>query len=94
MIIALSILSGVVVAGVSYRILFYDLSDFLDGLIKFFTAFLVRRRRWPFERIKSPGPDESEDDGWSNGIRFFIFLALSGGAGYFAHSGLHRYFGP
>jgi hypothetical protein len=78
-------MAGVLVACVAYRILFYDFGDFMRGCGK----FLSRGRRW---RGMSP-PDDFEDEGWSNGIRFFLFLGLSAGGGYAAYCGLHKIFG-
>ena len=94
MIIAVSIVVGVGVGWLLYRVLFYDLADFMDGVVRFFTVFLVRRRRWPFgPRSKLPTPEDFEDDSWSSGIRFFFFLALSVGSGYFTYTELQRHFG-
>ena len=94
MTIAVSIVVGVGVGWVLYRILFYDLADFMDGFVRFFTIFLVRRRRWPFApRSKLPTPEDFEDNSWSSGIRFFFFMALSVGSAYFTYSQLQRHFG-
>ena len=94
MIVTASIVVGVLVAWLLYRVLFYDLADFLDGFIRLFTVFLVRTRRWPFApRSKPPTPEDFEDNSWSSGIRFFFFLALSVSSGYFTYSELHKHFG-
>jgi len=82
--IVLSIAVGLGAAGILYRVLFYDFSDFLEGCGK----FLSRRSRW-----QSYTPKYFEDEGWSSGIRFFIFLALSCGSGYLTYYELHKHFG-
>ena len=93
MMIAGSILVGIFVSGVLYRVLFYDLADFMDGLIKLLTVFLVKRRQWPFAPWQKPiRPEDFEDEGWSSGIRFFSFLALSLGSAYYTYGALHKYF--
>src|SRR5438876_11037329 len=94
MIIAVSIVVGVGVGWLLYRVLFYDLADFMDGVVRLSTVFLVRRRRWPFApRSKPPTAKDLEDDSWSSGIRFFFFLVLSAGSGYLTYSELQQYFG-
>jgi len=91
MIIAFSIVAGVLAAWLSYRILFYDSGDFWQGFDKFTAS---RRRRWIWQRGDPPPPPEDfEDEGWSSGIRFFLFLAVSFSSGYFAYYQLHKYFG-
>jgi hypothetical protein len=93
MIIASSIAVGILVGWLSYRILFYDLGDFMDGFVTCMTVFLVRRARWPFApREKPPTPEDFEDDSRTSGFRFFFFLILSVGCGYSTYSQLHRYF--
>src|SRR5258706_14683273 len=73
MIIAFSILAGLLAAWLSYRILFYDSSDFWDGCGKFTAGLLRSRRRWIWERDEPPSPPEYfEDESWSCGIRFFF----------------------
>ena len=53
-----------------YKVLFYDLADFMDGFVRLFTVFRVRRRRWPFApRSKLPTPEDFEDDSWSSGSK-------------------------
>src|SRR5712691_1124138 len=90
MIITFSILAGLLAAWLSYRILFYDSSDFWDGCGKFTAGLLRRRRRWIWERDDPPSPPEYfEDESWSCGIRFFLFVAASCGSGYFAYYQLH-----
>ena len=94
MIIAVSIVVGVLVTGLLYRTLFYDVADFLDGLITLFTIFLMEKRRWPFApRHSSPTPEDFQDEGWSSGIRFLVLLALAAGSGYLVYIALHKYFG-
>ena len=78
MIIALSILVSAGVGWLLYRALFYDLADFMDGVVRLCKIFLVPRRRWPFApRSKPPTAEDLEDGSWSSGIRFFFFLVLS-----------------
>lgn len=79
MIIAASIVVGLLVACLMYRVLFHDLSDFIDGFNRLIT-------RGPIK------PEDYEDPGWSSGIRFLLFVALTGGAAWFAYSQLHEYF--
>ncbi len=93
MIIAISILVGLLTAWLSYRILFYDSGDFWDGCYKF-TDLFKRHPRWIWQRDTPPPPPEYfEDDSWSSGIRFFAFVALSSGVGYLAYWQLHKHFG-
>jgi hypothetical protein len=94
MIIAVSIVVGVLVGWLLYRALFYDLADFMDGFVRLFTLFLVERRQWPFAPWNKPtAPEDFEDEGWSSGIRFFVLLALSAGSAYCAYSILNKHFG-
>ena len=93
MIVALSILVGILAAGISYRILFYDFSDFWDGCGKFTGLFVRRRWIWPRRNSWPPPPEYFEDEGWSSGIRFTLFLALSIGSGYLIYYELHKHFG-
>jgi hypothetical protein len=94
MIIIASIAVGVLVAWLLYRVPFYDLADFTDGVTNLFTFFLVPRRRWPFApRSKPPTPEDFEDESWSSGIRCFFLLAFSVGSRYFTYGGLHRHLG-
>ncbi len=90
MILVASILVGVLAAYVAYRMLFYDLNDFGDGFIAFFTTFL--RRRWPYRPTKPPAPEDFEDERWSSGLRFGLFLAVVVGAGVLTYNRLHKYF--
>jgi len=93
MIMALSILAGLGVGCLSYRVLFYDLADFMDGFVTLSTVFFFQRR-WPFaRRNKGPTAEDFEDGDWSSGIRFLCFLVLTFGSGYFAYSELQKHFG-
>ena len=93
MIIAFSILAGILAAWVAYRILFYDAGDFWEGFDKFITG-LGRRGNWKWPRNDPPPtPEQFEDESWSSGIRFFLFVAVSFGSGYFAYYQLHKHFG-
>lgn len=92
--IAFSIVAGVLAAWLSYRVLFYDSSDFWDGCGKFTAGLLRRRRRWIWQRDEPPpSPGSFEDESWSSGIRFLLFVAATFGCGYFAYHQLHKYFG-
>jgi len=94
MIIIASVAVGVLVSWLAYRILFYNFADLADGFIRLSTVFLVRRRRWPFSpRSKSPPPEDFEDERWSSGLRFFVFLGVSIGSGCFTYSELQKHFG-
>jgi hypothetical protein len=84
---------GVLVALLGYRILFYDLSDFWDGCRKFASLFARRQRWFPGRDPSHPPPEYFEDEGWSSGIRFALFLALSIGSGYLLYHELHKHFG-
>jgi hypothetical protein len=88
MILTLSIVAGVLAVCVAYRFLFYGFGDFLDG----FCRFLCLRRSTNRYR-HTPPPEYFEDDSWSSGLRFFLFLALSAGVGYFAYYVLEKGFG-
>lgn len=95
MTVTCSILVAALVACLAYRILFYDSGDFWDGCAKFGTLFFRRRRRyWPSEALPPPAkPEDFEDESWSSGIRFLVFLAASLGSGYFAYQELHKHLG-
>ncbi len=96
MIISISIALGVLVAYIAYRILFYDSSDFWQGCGKFTFGILdtPRRGKWIWQSTgQQPSAEDLEDEGWSSGIRFFLFLALSCGSGYFTYYELHKHFG-
>jgi hypothetical protein len=94
MITAFSIVVGILAAFFAYRILFYDFSDFGDGIRKFVSLF-TRKHRWlrfghdPLH----PPPEYFEDESWSSGIRFALFLVLSIGSGYSFYHELHKHFG-
>jgi hypothetical protein len=91
MIIAFSILVGVVAAWLAYHVLFYDFNDFCQGFGKF-TARRRRRAMWQHSDPPPP-PEHFEEEGWSSGIRFFLFLVVSIGCGYFAYYELQKHFG-
>jgi hypothetical protein len=94
MFIVLSIAVGILVAWLSYRILFYDVGDFLEGCGKFTRGLMVFlfARGYRHRRIPPPSAEDLEDEGWSSGIRFFLFLALSCGCGYFTYYEFHKLF--
>lgn len=94
MIITLSILTGLLAAGLWYRVLFYDSNDFWNGCGKF-TANLLRNRRRGIWQPPAPpsAPEYFEDEGWSSGLRFLLFVAASFGCGYLAYYELHKHFG-
>ncbi len=94
MIIALSIISGALAAWLAYRVLFYDSGDFFDGCCKFTFGLLRSRRRGIWQRSDPPlSPEQFEDEGWSSGIRFLLFVAVAVGCGYFAYHELQKHFG-
>jgi len=67
----------------SYRILFFDSSDFWEGCGKFTAGLLRNRRRWIWQRSEPlPPPEHFENEGWSSGIRFFLFVLVSVGSAY------------
>jgi hypothetical protein len=89
MIITLTILASVIGGWVSYRLLFYDSSDFQEGLERLDKD----EDDWIWPRIKSQhSPEDFEDESWSSGIRAFIFLAVSIGCGILTYYGLNRLF--
>jgi hypothetical protein len=94
MIIAISIVAGFLAAWLSYPVFFYDSGDFWDGCGKFTAGLLRRRSRWIWQRDDPPAPPERfEDESWSSGLRFFLFVAASFGGGYFTYYQLHKHLG-
>jgi len=94
MIISASIVICILAGWVSYRVLFYDSDDFWEGCGKFTGGLLRSRRRWIWQKSEPPPPPEFfEDESWSSGIRFFLFLAVSFGSGYFTYYQLQKYLG-
>jgi len=93
MIITCSIVVGILVTWLAYRILFYDSSDFWDGCGKLTQGLFRRRRRyWPKDALPPlAGPEDFEAESWSSGIRFFLFLAVSIGSGCLTYYELHRH---
>jgi hypothetical protein len=89
MITTLSILAGLLAACVLYRVLFYDFSDFWQGSGKFMSLFRGRRSR-PAPPLP---PEYFEDEGWSSGLRFFLFVAASFGGGYLVYYELQKHIG-
>ena len=89
MIIALSIVAGVLAAWLSYRILFYDSDDFCEGVVKCLGKSRGRRMISP----KDPTPESFEDESWSSGFRFLLFVAVTLGSGCFAYYQLLKHFG-
>jgi hypothetical protein len=93
MIIAISIVAGVIASLLSYRVLFYDSDDFWDECGKCTVGLLTRppRRMW---RGPDPLPPEHfEDESWSSGVRFLLFVVASAGLAYLAYYQLHKHFG-
>ncbi len=88
MIITRSILAGLLSGWLWYRVLFYDSTDFWSGCYKF-AAGLGRRRRQP---EPPPPPEHFEDEGWSSGFRFLIFVAALFGCGYLVYYELQKHF--
>lgn len=95
--VVLSIIAGGLAAWVLYYVLFYDREDFLEGLGKFTKWLIYSRRRTIVHRIihrnepTPANPADFEDEGWSSGIRFLLFLGLSIWAGFLTHNGLHKF---
>jgi len=85
--ITLSVVFGILAGWVSYQILFYDHGDFWLGCGKFLSR--MSRRRGPADMT----PEHFEDEGWSSGIRFFLFLAVSLGSAYCAYVQWPKHFG-
>jgi hypothetical protein len=89
MIIALSILTGLLGAWICYRVLFYDSNDFRDGLDR----LGKEEDQWIWRRNRTQQRSEDfEDESWSSGIRAFVFLAVSIGCGMLTYYGLHSFF--
>ena len=89
MIIALSIMAGILVAWLLFSSFFSDAGDLWDGICGLLSGWFqgkYRARSWT---------RSGEDDGdWiSSGVRLFLLLALSGFCGYLAYRGLHKLFG-
>jgi len=94
MIITLSIAVGALAAYLGYRMLFYDASDFWEGCGKFVCCFSkMKRGLWSRQGPWPPPPEYFEDEGWSSGIRFALFLTLSLGSGFLVYHELHKHFG-
>jgi hypothetical protein len=94
MTIAFSVVAGILAAWLSYRVLFYDSNDFWEGCDKFTAGLLRSRHRWIWQRGEPTSPpDHFENESWSGGIRFFLFVAVSLGRGYLAYYQLHKHFG-
>ncbi len=93
MIVVLSIVAGLAAAFIAYRVLFYDSGDFWDGFVRFATCFLYRRSSWIWQRnSQQPRPENFEDDSWSSGIRFGIFVLLAVGSGVLLYHELVAHF--
>lgn len=92
MILTLSILAGLLSACLWYHVLFYDSSDFRQGCGKFAAGLGKRRQKAIWEQTDfQPTPERFEDEGWSGGIRFLVFLAASFGCGYLVYYELHKH---
>lgn len=85
-----SIAAGLYVAYVAYRMLFYDASDFWDGM--FFFAKMRRRGGPPEPLLVGENLPTIEDLFWS-GVRLVVFLAVSIAAGHWVYSQLQKHFG-
>jgi hypothetical protein len=92
-ILAASSIAALCVAYIAYRLLFYDRSDFWDGLL-FITRTFHRRHLKPWPKGgASPAPEDLEDDSWYSALRFVAFIAVSIGTGYYVYGELQKYFG-
>jgi hypothetical protein len=89
MIIAISTVVGILVAGLLFSSFFSDSGDFWDGIRGFFSGLFTRRLR---PLISSIG-DNDDGDWIPGGVRFLLLLALSGFCGYLTYRGLHKIFG-
>ena len=82
MIIAISIAVTLVVGYISYRIIFTGFADFREGFDRFFNADNRNRTTlWSF--------DYTDDQNWSSGIRFFIFILFPLAAGVLTYLKLY-----
>lgn len=89
MILAASIAVALGVGWLAYRVLFYDVGDFLDGVDQMTRGkhrFLYDPRRKPVT------PKDCEDDSRTSGFRVVVLLVLSVGSGYSAFVQLHKFF--
>jgi hypothetical protein len=83
MVIVMSIIAGLVVAFLAYRILFSDFGDFLGG----YDWFQKDNDRWVWQRPRIAAP---EDENWLGGIRFIVWLAVSVGCGWLCYELLQK----
>jgi hypothetical protein len=92
MIIALSIVVGILVAWLLFGSFFSDSGDFWAGVRGFLSGFYYRKQQW----VRPPlwQPADSDDGDWIPGsVRLILFLALSAVCGYMTYIGLHKLFG-
>ena len=83
MIIAASIAVGIGLALLMYRLLFDDFGELIHA-----SGLVISQRGWPL-----PPQEDIEDDGWTIGFRFYLFLAVSVGGAFAAFFFLEKHFG-
>jgi hypothetical protein len=88
MIIALSIIVGILVAWLLFSSFFSDSGDLWDGIRGFFSGLFRRSLRPPILALS----DSDDGDLIPGGLRFFLLLVLSGACGYMTYIGLHKLF--
>jgi hypothetical protein len=89
MIIAVSIIVGLAIAGLLFSSFFSDAGDFFYGFLSFLGDVFNRRGKPSFLSLRN-----NDDDEWiPAGVRFVLLLTLSGLCGYMTYYGLHKLFG-
>jgi hypothetical protein len=81
MIIAASIVVGVGVAAVLFRLFFEDRDDFFECVRYYFTPDIISMFR-----------GEWGEDWWGE-TKLMVYLILSGGSGFVTYFELHKFFG-
>ena len=82
MIISASIAVWVILAWLMYRLLFDDFGDFIHAV-----DLVISQRGWPL-----PRQEDIEDEGWSIGFRFYLFMTVSVGGAFVAFHLLEKHF--
>ena len=82
MIIAASIAVGIGLALLMYRLLFDDFGEFIHAV-----DLVISQRGWPL-----PRQEDIEDDGWTIGFRFYLFMIVSVGGAFVAFHLLEKHF--